>query len=146
MVIRGATYTGLKNIKNENNDDGTYYYEDLTSDGMTTITNMSYPNSIRDGQAMDAYAINIICAQVDNDAEVSDPKQDNGLTEKFGCPVYMVKWKTGSNEDTRQALGVVVLNDKVTYYYGFSCPIDEFADNKEFYKEELDRIELEPID
>lgn len=40
------------------------------------------------------------------------------------------------------ACGVVVLTDGYTYYFGYKCPIDHFEENEEFYKEELESIDL----
>ncbi len=142
LVIKAPGYTGLTNLRNDNNDDGTYFYEDMTEDGITIITNMSYPNSQRDGQAMDAYAENIVCAQVDNDAKITDTVEDSDLSAKLTYPVYKVSWESGSNEDTKQAVGVVVLTDNYTYYFGYKCPIDNFEENAEFYNSELQGIEL----
>ncbi|MCR5357990.1 MAG: hypothetical protein K6E63_11380 [Lachnospiraceae bacterium] len=142
LVLVGSSFTGLTSLKNENNDDGTYYYEDMTEDGMTVITNMCAPNSQRDGQDPDAYAMNFICALIDNDAKVSDPAENKELTEKFTYPVYTAEWETGENEDTKQAIGVVVLTDWYTYYYGLECPIDFYEDNEEFYKEELAGLQI----
>ena len=142
LVIKAPGYTGLTSIKNENNDDGTYFYEDMTSDGMTDIINMSYANSQRDGQAPDAYAENFVCALVDNDAKISGSKQDDKLTGALTYPAYRVEWESGSNEDSKQAIGVVILTDNFTYFYGFKCPLDSFEDNEEFYNSELESIEL----
>ena len=142
MAVRASGYTGLENLKNENNEDGTYYYEDMTEDGITVITNMCAPNSQRDGQDMDAYAENFVCALVDNDARITGSVEDTGLADKLSYPVYRISYESGSNEDTRQAVGVVILTDDYTYYYGFECPIDSFEDNEEFYDSELEDIEL----
>ena len=142
MAIKAPGYTGLTNLKNENNDDGTYYYEDMTEDGDTIITNMCAPNSQRDGQAMDAYAENFVCAMVDNDAKITETVDDSDLSAKLTYPVYKISWESGENEDTRQAVGVVILTDNYTYYYGYKCPIDFFEDNEEFYNSELADIEL----
>lgn len=142
LAIAGPTYTGLSNLRNDNNPDGSYFYEDMTEDGITIITNMSYPNSQRDGQDMDAYAENIVCAQVDNDAVISETVEDTDLTAKLSYPVYKISWESGSNEDTKQAVGVVVLTDNYTFYYGYKCPIDFFEENEAFYNDELQNIEL----
>lgn len=142
LAIAGPTYTGLSNLRNENNEDGSYFYEDMTEDGITIITNMSYPNSQRDGQDMDAYAENIVCAQVDNDAVISETVEDTDLANKLSYPVYKISWESGSNEDTKQAVGVVVLTDNYTFYYGYKCPIDFFEENEDFYNEELQTIDL----
>ena len=143
LVLRGSLFEGLENLKNENKDDGTYFYEDMTSDGITVITNMSAPNSIRDDQDMDAYVINFICALIDNDARVEDPVPDEKLSVKFTYPVYETVWESGSNEDTKKCIGVTVLSDLYTYYYGFSCPIDYYEENEVFFKSELSALELE---
>ena len=141
FTIKAPGYTQLENIKTENNFDGTYYYEDMTSDGLTIITNMSAQTTIRDAQKPDAYAINFVCEYVDNDAIVTDCVQDEKLTEKMVYPVYKITWEKGSNEDSRQAVGVVIKTDLYTYYFGYSCPLDYFEDNADFYNEELDGIE-----
>lgn len=142
LVIKAPGYTGLTNLRKDDNADGTYFYEDMTEDGITIITNMSYPNSQRDGQAMDAYAENIVCAQVDNDAVIKETVEDADLTAKLTYPVYKISWESGSNEDTKQAIGVVVLTDGYTYYFGYKCPIDYFEENADFYNGELQSIDF----
>lgn len=142
LALNGPYYTGLSNLTNENNEDGTYSYEDMTEDGLTVITNTCYRNSQRDGQDPDAYAQNFVCAIVDNDAKVTEVKEDETLSSSLSYPTYRVYWETGSNEDTRQNVGVVVLTDDFTFYYGFGCPIDYYEDNADFYEEELDAVEL----
>lgn len=142
LALVGPEYTNMTNIREDNYDDGTYYYEDMTEDAITVITNMCYPNSQRDGQAMDAYAENIVCAQVDNDAVITETVEDSELAAKLSYPVYKISYESGSNEDTRQAVGVVVLTDFYTFYYGYSCPIDYFEENADFYEGELKDVEL----
>lgn len=142
LALIAPGYTGLTNLRKEDNDDGTYYYEDMTEDGITVITNMCSPNSQRDGQADDAYAENFVCALVDNDARITGSKEDTQLSETLSYPVYKVDWESGGNEDTRQATGVVILTDKYTFYYGYECPIDMYEDNEKFYGEELATLQL----
>ncbi|MBR6160150.1 MAG: DUF3298 domain-containing protein, partial [Lachnospiraceae bacterium] len=36
LAVSAPGFNGLTNIRNENNEDGSYFYEDMTSDGMTT--------------------------------------------------------------------------------------------------------------
>ncbi len=142
LAIAAPGYTGMTNIRREDNPDGTYFYEDTTEDGLTIMTNMCYPNSQRDGQAMDAYAENLVCAQVDNDAVIKETVEDKELASKLSYPVYKISYESGANEDTKQAVGVVVLTDRYTFYFGYRCPIDYFDENAEFYNEELQSIEL----
>ena len=142
LAIKGPSYTGLTNLTNENNKDGSYFYQDMTEDSMTVITNMCSRNSQRDGQDPDAYAENFVCALIDNDAVITGSKEDEKLSASLTYPAYRVSWETGSNEDTRQAIGVVILTDNFTYYYGFGCSADYYEDNAEFYESELDGIEF----
>ncbi|MBQ9550782.1 MAG: hypothetical protein IJU87_08215 [Lachnospiraceae bacterium] len=142
LVIKGATYTGLSNLRNDNNEDGTYFYEDMTEDSMTLITNMCAPASSGEDRDPAAYAESFVSAEVDSDALVTETKEDTKLSAAFSYPVYRVSWTSGSNEDTKQAEGVVVLTDSFTFYYGFRCPIDEYDSNAAFYEGELDGLEL----
>ena len=142
LAIKGPSYTGLSNLKNENNEDGSYFYEDMTEDGITVITNMCARNSQRDGQDPDAYAENFVCALIDNDARITETKEDEKLSSSLTYPTYRIYWESGSNEDSRQAVGAVVLTDSFTYYYGYKCSVDYYEDNAGFYEDELDCIEL----
>ncbi len=144
LAIKGPSYTGLTNLTKENNEDGSYYYQDMTEDALTVITNMSYRNSQRDGQDPDAYAENFVCAVVDDtdSAKIISSRNDETVSESTTYPSYRVYWESGSNEDTRQNAGVVVLTDNFTYYYGYGCPIDFYEDNVDFYESELDSVEL----
>ena len=142
LAIKGPSYTGLSNLKNENNEDGSYFYEDMTEDGITVITNMCARNSQRDGQDPDAYAENIVCALIDNDARITETKEDEKLSSSLTYPTYRIYWESGSNEDSRQAVGAVILTDSFTYYYGYKCSVDYYEDNAGFYEDELDCIEL----
>ena len=142
LVLAGTMYTDMENLRNDNNDDGTYYYEDLTEDGVTVITNMCAPSLQTEDQDPEEYAKAFITAEVDPDAVIEEVKDDETLSAKFTYPTYRISWTSGSNEDTRQALGVVVLTDNYTFYHGFSCSIDEYDDNASFYDGELDLLDL----
>jgi hypothetical protein len=144
LALKGPSYTGLTNLTKENNEDGSYYYKDMTEDALTVITNMSSRNSQRDGQDPDAYAENFVCAVVDDtdSAKIISSKNDETVSGSTTYPSYRVYWESGSNEDTRQNAGVVVLTDNFTYYYGYGCPIDFYEDNVELYESELDSVKL----
>ncbi|MCR4786784.1 MAG: PliI family lysozyme inhibitor of I-type lysozyme [Lachnospiraceae bacterium] len=144
LAIQGPSYTGLSNLSAKNNEDGSYFYEDMTEDSLTVITNMCSANSQRDGQDPDAYAENFVCALVDQTGtvKITDSKSDETVSAALTYPSYRVYWETGSNEDTRQMVGVVVLTDSFTYYYGYGCPADYYDENAGFYESELDSIKL----
>jgi len=142
LALMGPSYSGLTKLDKTTNEDGTYKYQDMMDDGLTVITNMSYPNSQRDGQDPDAYAENFVCAVVDDadSATIISSKDDTTVSEKLSYPSYRVSWETGSNEDSRQNVGVVVLTDNFTFYYGFGCPIDFYEENVASYESDLDSI------
>ena len=144
LALKGPSYTGLSVLYSLKNEDGTYIYQDMTEDGLTVITNMCSRNSQRDGQDPDAYAENFICAVVDDtgSASIIGSENDETVSSTTTYPSYRVDWESGSNEDTKQNVGVVVLTDDFTYYYGYSCPIDYYEDNADFYAGELNTIEL----
>lgn len=144
LALKGPSYTGLSVLKNENNEDGTYFYQDMTEDCISVITNMCSNNSQRDGQDPDAYAENFVCAVVDDtgSARITDSEGDDDLSASLTYPSYRVHWETGSNEDSRENIGVVVLTENYTFYYGYGCPADYYDENAEFYGSELGSIEL----
>lgn len=147
LAVSGPGFTGLTNIKNENNDDGSYFYEDMTDDGMTTITNMCAPNSQSKGQDDLAYVTDFVCASVDKDAKIDDIEYDDDLSRLLSetagnISAYEVEWESGSNEDTKSAKGIVILTDNFTYYYGFKSPIDNYYDNEDLYEDELENISM----
>ena len=82
LALKGPSYTGLTNLTKENNEDGSYYYKDMTEDALTVITNMSSRNSQRDGQDPDAYAENFVCAVVDDtdSAKIISSKNDETVS------------------------------------------------------------------
>ena len=144
LALVGPSYTGLTELYTVDNEDGTYIYQDMTEDGLTVITNMCSHNSQRDGQDPDAYAENYVCAVVDGEdsASIISSKSDETVSETTTYPSYRVYWETGSNEDSRQNVGVVVLTEYFTFYYGYGCPIDYYEENADFYESELDSVEL----
>ena len=145
LVIRGRSYTGLTNLKNENSEDGTYFYEDMTGDGMTVITNMSAPNAMKEEQDDEAYVSYFVSTFVEQGAKVVKTVQDQAGMIAPSYLVYRVEWENGANEDSRKAVGVVVPTDLYTYYYGFACPLDFYEENEEFYLGELADVRLVEI-
>ncbi len=144
LAIKGPSYTGLTEIYKVSNEDGTYIYQDMTEDGLTVITNMCSRNSQSDGQDPDAYAENFVCAVVDDtdSAKIISSKSDETVSAGTSYPSYRVYWESGANEDTRENVGVVVLTDGFTFYYGYGCPADFYEENADFYESELDSVTL----
>ncbi len=144
LALKAGSYTGLSELYEVKNEDGTYIYQDMMDDGLTVITNMSSHNSQSDGQDPDAYAENYVCAVVDDtdSAKIISSKSDEKVSETTTYPSYRVYWESGANEDSRQNVGVVMLTDYFTFYYGFGCSIDFYEENADFYESELDKVDL----
>ncbi|MCR4787679.1 MAG: hypothetical protein K5888_03745 [Lachnospiraceae bacterium] len=142
MALKGPSYTGLTNIYLVNNEDGTYMYEDMTEDGLTVISNMSFAETVGDGQKPEDYVTDFIDILEDGEATVTEVKADETLSAALTYPTYRVYWETGSNEDSRQSVGVIVLTDFFVYYYSYGCPLDFYEENADFYESELDSLEL----
>ncbi|MCR5733245.1 MAG: hypothetical protein K6G22_01440 [Lachnospiraceae bacterium] len=142
LAIMAKGYTGLTNLTTENNEDGTYRYEDMTEDGDTIIINMCAPAKPLGDESLEDYATAFVQDEVKPESTVTVISQDDDLTQALTYSVYKVNWEWGSNEDTQWGTGVVVLTDLFNYYYGYSCGADFYEDNEEFYEEELKSIEL----
>ncbi|MCR4655302.1 MAG: hypothetical protein K5770_03620 [Lachnospiraceae bacterium] len=146
LAIAAKGYTGLTNLVNKNNDDGSYYYEDMTEDGDTIITNMCAPAKDPGDDGVEAYVKSFVEEAVKEGCEVNEVSLYEELSADLSYPAYRVNWEWGSNEDTRWGTGVVIPTDTFTYYYGYSCPADFYEDNEAFYDEELKGIELISIE
>ncbi len=142
LAIKAMGYTGLTNLINENNEDGSYYYEDMTEDGDTIITNMCAPATVPGDDGIETYVTAFVEEKVKEGCTVNEISSYEELSEPISYPAYKVSWEWGSNEDTRWGIGVVIPTDTFTYYYGYSCPADFYEDNEDFYNEELKGIEL----
>ncbi|MCR5419627.1 MAG: hypothetical protein K6E98_01310 [Lachnospiraceae bacterium] len=142
LAVKAKGYSGLTNLTNENNEDGTYFYEDMTEDGLTVIINMSAPNTMEEDQSAEEYVKGFVSAKVKPECSVTEVEANEDLSGELTYPVYEVAWEWGSNEDSTCGVGEVILTDNYTFYYGYSCPIDFYEDNEEFYEDELESIEL----
>ncbi|MCR4891039.1 MAG: hypothetical protein K5989_02465 [Lachnospiraceae bacterium] len=141
IAVASRAYTGLQNLKNENYEDGTYYYQDLTGDGMVVITNLSTAAS-EDRDDTEAYIKSFITEKIEKDANIKKVESNSNISARLTYPSYVVEWESGKNEDSRDAIGLVFFSDGFTYYYGYSCPLDAYEDNEAFFREELEGIEL----
>lgn len=141
FALRGPSYSGLTNLYEESYEDGTFYYEDMTDDGLTVITNVCGYNMMTEEQELDDYVKTFVGEVVDNDANVTDVVDDETVSTTLTYPTYRVYWEAGSNEDTRQNVGVVALTDYFTFYYGYGCPIDYYEENADTYESDLDSVE-----
>ncbi len=143
LAVKAPMLTGLENVKNTNNEDGTYYYEDMAEDAVTFIVNMCAPSSFSEDDASQTdYATRFMEQEVKPACKVTKAEMDEALSAKTTYSVCRLHWEWGENEDTTWGDGVVIMTDNFTYYYGYQCPADYYEENEEFFKSQLDETEL----
>ena len=100
----GLPFTNMENLETANYEDGTYYYADVTEDGLTIIVNTVFAKDVdTDVKELENYLTGCALNLVDSDLyEVVSVSQDTDLTANFSYPVYIVEYTVGANEDTRK--------------------------------------------
>lgn len=133
----GLPFTNMENLETENYEDGTYYYEDVTEDGLTIIVNTVFvKDADTDGKELENYLVSCALNLGDSDLyEVLSASQNADLTANFTYPVYIVEYTTGANEDTRKWTVFAMDTDLYTYLYGFCSTIDAAEDMEEIYQD-----------
>lgn len=150
-LIGGPGFTKMEVIKVENYEDGTYWYEDCTEDGLSHIVNRSFPtdDSWKEG---DIYRFDIEECIIRKCMDHGDYKRSPykiqlyeigpDLDLKDADYTTYVSWRTGYNEDTWEYVGVFAVNEDYTYVKYFGGPIDHFVNVKDVFLEDLNRVEL----
>ena len=131
MALTVATdHTDMNSIRNEVNTDGTYNQQWLSADGAFVLTNIATPTEYpADGQTLEDYAAEYTAKVLqDRDITVQKVEGDEALSAKLTYPAYRITWTSGSNEDSRQGVGVVILTDGLSFYCGYDCSLDDYED------------------
>lgn len=127
--------------------DGSYYTQDITTDGITQVIASGYANIREDGESEEDYALrrglnmaDYIYGEEGQNAEVT---LNETYTEKLTYPVYIVRFQTGENEDTILWTVYLTANDTYSFQYGFASKIDAVDDDMEQrYTQVFDSIDL----
>lgn len=149
LVLRNsASFTGTTPTVNENNEDGTYHYEDLTEDGMTTVVNISLPNGKTAEESEEDYVARAVTESATGQEREFTVSKAEEYTEAFALPAYYFQCNRGSNEDSRVYTGVAVLSDGFTYLYYYNCPIDHYTlgGMEPVFEEMLQSLELVEVE
>ena len=123
-------FTGMQTIRNDNYADGTYYYADITADGLTMLVNTVLAKDA-DAETDDLAQYLVDCARKLDETDIYELRsitQDTTLTEKFSYPVYIVEFTTGANEDTVKWTVFAMDTDQYTYLYGVCTDMDAAED------------------
>lgn len=150
LTAGGFPFTGMTPIVNWKDSDGSYYYEDLTEDGYTAVINHAHKSEIEYyGGDIDHYMSYGAWANLKAGmADVSDfyMERNEAYSEKLGCPVYVMTFKTGQNEDTRYWTMFAAEAHGYTYLYAFDIQEEANEGMDEIIADIFDRLELMDTD
>ena len=127
VLMGGALpFTNMETLQSENYEDGTYYYADVTEDGLTTVVNAVLSrDDADDSQTLEDYltdcALDLGAA---DSAQLLTIELNDAYTENMSYPVYIVTYISGKNEDSREWTVFAMDTDSYTYLYGFGTTLD----------------------
>ena len=139
VLMGGAfPFTNMETLQSENFEDGTYYYADVTEDGLTIVVNAVLSKvPLEDSQTLEDYLAS--CALDLGDADSADSltiELNDAYTENMTYPVYIVSYISGENEDSREWTVFAMDTDSYTYLYGFGTTLDAVDDDmKSIYQD-----------
>lgn len=145
VLMGGALpFTGMESVTNENYPDGSYYYEDMTEDGMISVINTAFANTGEEGQSPEEYAA-AAAVTLAGDAEVSDLvcTLSEEYTEALSYPVYIAGFDSGANEDTRTWTVFMTCTDTYTYLYAFNVWADYEEDMSDVFASVFSQLTLQ---
>ncbi len=145
VLMGGALpFTNMQNLRTENNEDGTYRYEDFTQDGQILVVNMAEPTCfVPEVQDLEDYLTACAFALSDSDTyELLSAEENEEYTENLTYPVYIVTYTAGENEDTRKWTVFAMDTDSYTYLYGFCEAVDTEEDMDEIYQSIFSQLYL----
>ncbi len=145
LVGGGLPFTSMENLMNENYEDGTYTYEDMTQDGSVLVVDMAF-QSLRTDETAEEYA-EYAAQFAALDTGEGEPRdvtcfQDEDYTQNLSYPVYIVWYTTGSGEDQREWMVYTVDTEDYTYLYAFGTIADEADEMQEVFYNICGNLEL----
>ena len=147
LFANGAFFPGMSMERNDDFEDGTYWYEDQTEDGWVTVVNRCVPMD-PDWMALDLDPVDVV-ERVVHDVVNPDAYDFWGegageqTTVKSGYPTFYGQWYFGRNEDTQRYDGVIVFTDYYAYIYYLSTPGDHYSEVEDTFRDILQRLQLD---
>ena len=132
VLMGGALpFTNMETLQSENHEDGTYYYADVTDDGLIIVVNTVLPHNLaNDAQTMEDYLTDCALSLSETDTCLLQTVEENdAYTENMSYPVYIVTYIAGANEDSREWTVFAMDTDCYTYLYGFGVTLDAVDDD-----------------
>lgn len=145
-VLTGGAlpFTNMRNLRADNNEDGTYHYEDITEDGQIIVVNAAEQSRfVPDVQDLGDYLSACALALSDADTcELLSAEENEEYSQNLSYPVYIVKYTAGEGEDTRKWTVFAADTDVCTYLYGFCEAPGAAEDMDEIYQSIFTRLYL----
>ncbi len=144
VLVNAPRYTGMEQLKNDNNYKGGYYYADLTEDGMIQIINTAFLTTQKSGTSLNSYiaaCAKQVCIHYKKVYDLS-VKASPELTKRMSYPVQLVEWTMGQNEDTRLCYALFMMTDTHTYMYIYDIHADSAEERMDLWKSVLKQIKL----
>ena len=132
VLMGGALpFTNMETLRFEKNDDGTYYYSDVTEDGQITVVNTAQLRDWGDDvQSVEDYLTDRAVSLAEMDTyTLQSVEQNEEYSKNMSYPVYIVTYTAGENEWTVFAMDT----DSHTYLYGFCAAPDAAEDMTSVY-------------
>ena len=145
VLMGGALpFTNMQNLRTENNEDGTYRYEDFTEESQILVVNMAEPTCfVPEVQNLEDYLTACALSLSNTDTyELLTAEENEEYTENLTYPVYIVTYTAGENEDTRKWTVLAMDTDSDTYLYGFSETMDAEEDMDGIYQNIFSQLYL----
>ena len=142
VLMGGALpFTNMETLRSEKNDDGTYYYSDVTEDGQITVVNTAQLRDWGDDvQSVEDYLTDRAVSLAEMDTyTLQSVEQNEEYSKNMSYPVYIVTYTAGENEWTVFAMDT----DSHTYLYGFCAAPDAAEDVTSVFRDILSGLYLE---
>lgn len=136
LMCDSIPFTDTKNLIFDNYDDGTYYYEDMTEDGMVILINTVMPHDfLNDTRSIEEYMTDCALELCDSEPCLLAVEENDVYSAQMTFPVYIVTYTSGENEDTREWTVFAMNTDRYTYLYAFGSSCNAEDDVRSAYQD-----------
>ncbi len=144
VLLGGADYPGMSSLEETNDYKGGYLYSAKTDDGIAVIINCAFCSDQDDSETIEDYYAR--CAtEISNSDTINDftIDQNDELSAKLSYQAYIIRFTTGSNEETHVWDMLIFSTDTHTYAYTYSIAADFIEDREELFDEDIKSLHLE---
>lgn len=139
----------LQGVKREHYENGGYYYLDMTEDRSVRCVSSCYSTSIKEGESEEDYAqrraVGLSMSMTPGvPTEITAEKNDD-LSAALGDPVYLVTYRTGSEDTPVRWTVYLTRNEHYSFQYAFCTGADADEAMEEKIMNYLHTLKLETM-